>query len=110
MPYIHSHDRKLIDKPGDFTGMNGLDTFLEKMDALARSDTYNDTMKHPGTLNYIITRLVVWYLGKSPNYERYNAAIGALECAKQELYRRQISPYEDEKCELNGDVYQDGKE
>jgi hypothetical protein len=114
MPYIKKEDRELIDEFGDFTGMDGLDTFLKKMDALARSGIIGnrgeDMMKHPGTLNYIITRLVVWYLGKNPNYERYNAAIGALECAKQELYRRQIAPYEDEKCEENGDVYQDGKQ
>jgi len=102
MPYIKKEDRELIDGRGDFTGMDGLDTFIYKM------RTISTNFPDPGTLNYIITRLVVWYLGKSPNYERYNAVIGVLECAKQELYRRQIAPYEDEKCEENGDVYRDG--
>jgi hypothetical protein len=32
--------------------------------------------------------------------------VGVLECAKQELYRRILIPYEDAKIELNGDVYE----
>ena len=107
MPYIRNEQRKLIDGRGDFTGMDGLDVFFKKMDRLCESFCIGkeDWPCNPGTLNYIITRLVVWYLGENPNYERYNAAIGVLECAKQELYRRKIAPYEDEKCEENGDVY-----
>ena len=58
-----------------------------------------------GELNYILTKIVLWWLGKEPNYERYNAAVGALECAKIELYRRMIAPYEDKKKEENGDVF-----
>jgi len=34
-----------------------------------------------------------------------NAIIGALECAKLELYRRVAAPYEDDKIAENGDVY-----
>lgn len=61
-----------------------------------------------GELNYVITQAVLNYLdqyddGKS--YARYNEVIGVLECAKQELYRRRIAPYEDYKKDLNGDVY-----
>lgn len=58
-----------------------------------------------GELNYLITSLVKDYLGSSPNYQRYNDAVGALECAKLELYRRRVSPYEDTKIAENGDVY-----
>ena len=32
--------------------------------------------------------------------------VGVLECAKLELYRRMAAPYEDEKIEDNGDVYE----
>ena len=71
------------------------------MDNIQYNDEWN---RSPGTLNYIITRLVHWWLGDNPNYERYNAAIGVLECAKLELYRRKVSPYEDEKINENGDV------
>jgi len=60
----------------------------------------------PGDLNYCITRLVLLFLGRSPRYASYNAAIGALECAKLELYRRAVAPYEDAKLAENGDVYE----
>ena len=98
MPYIDREQRELIDGPSDYTVPVGLDTFIYKM----RTISTNSPL--PGTLNYIITRLVHWYLGDKPNYERYNAAIGVLECAKLELYRRKVSPYEDEKIKENGDV------
>lgn len=59
----------------------------------------------PGELNYLLTTLVLEYLGPAPSYEGYNAAVGALECCKLEIYRRMIAPYEQKKCELNGDVF-----
>jgi len=60
-----------------------------------------------GELNFLITILVddyINYHGKS--YHTLNEAMGVLECAKQELYRRIAAPYEDEKMKINGDVYQ----
>ena len=36
---------------------------------------------------------------------RIRSASGALESAKLEFYRRVVAPYEDEKMNLNGDVY-----
>lgn len=61
----------------------------------------------PGDLNYMITRLVDRCLAvNGKNYTSINAAIGVLECAKLELYRRIAAPYEDEKIEENGDVYE----
>jgi hypothetical protein len=59
-----------------------------------------------GELNYAITVLVKSYLGASPNYQRFNDVMGALEGCKLELYRRQISKYEDQKAVQNGDVYE----
>jgi hypothetical protein len=61
-----------------------------------------------GELNYIITQMVRRFLaseGTPPRYADFNAAIGALECCKLELYRRMIAPYEDKKIAENGDVY-----
>ena len=58
----------------------------------------------PGTLNYMIMKTVIHFLGSNPNYEKYNSAIGVLESAKLELYRRQIAPYEDRKIHENGDL------
>ena len=61
-----------------------------------------------GDLNYVITKLVLKWTEYAPCYAIFNAAIGVLECAKQELYRRMVAPYEDQKCAENGDVYRDG--
>lgn len=58
-----------------------------------------------GELNYSLTTFVLRYLGPHPNYERFNAVIGVLESAKLELYRRAVSPYENQKILENGDVY-----
>ena len=62
----------------------------------------------PGELNYLITGLVQRYLfesGHQLTYTRLNDAIGVLEAAKLELYRRIAAPYEDHKIDDNGDVY-----
>lgn len=59
----------------------------------------------PGQLNYIITSLLSAWLTKDPTYSGINSAIGILECAKLELYRRVASPYEDKKANDNGEVY-----
>ena len=64
-----------------------------------------------GELNYAVTKLVDAYLsaaaeqGGRLRYSHVNEAIGVLECAKLELYRRVAAPYEDEKIVESGDVY-----
>ena len=57
-----------------------------------------------GELNFAITLLVDDFV-QYPSYDNFNAAVGALECAKLELYRRCIANYEDMKMHENGDVY-----
>lgn len=61
-----------------------------------------------GELNYAITKMVDQYIIENGGlrYARINDAIGALECAKMELYRRIAVPYEDGKIESDGDVYE----
>jgi hypothetical protein len=59
----------------------------------------------PGELNYAITKLLIDFIGPDRRYEKFNAAVGALESAKLEFYRRMVVPYEDGKIEDNGDVY-----
>lgn len=61
----------------------------------------------PGELNYAITRIVDEYLTQKGNlrYSHLNEVVGALECAKLELYRRVAAPYEDQKITEAGDVY-----
>jgi hypothetical protein len=60
----------------------------------------------PGELNYLITKLVDSFLMMSGvSYTSLNAAIGVLECAKLELYRKVAAGYEDKKERANGSVY-----
>lgn len=60
---------------------------------------------NPGDLNFLITMIIQDYLSPSARYTDFNDVIGVLECAKLELYRRLVAPYEDTKIEENGDVY-----
>lgn len=63
--------------------------------------------RNAGELNYAITRIVDEYLVARGGlrYASLNEVVGALECAKLELYRRVAAPYEDEKVARSGDVY-----
>lgn len=64
--------------------------------------------EHAGELNYAITRIVDGYLQARGGlrYAHLNEVVGALECAKLELYRRLAAPYEDGKIAEAGDVYE----
>ncbi len=70
-----------------------------------------DAPRDAGELNYAVTRLVDAYLAAAAEregrmrYSHVNEAVGVLECAKLELYRRVAAPYEDEKIAESGDVY-----
>lgn len=81
MPYISTDDRHSLDWGG--------------------------ACKNAGQLNYAITKEIISFLFRNglPKYQDYNDAIGVLECAKMELYRRSVAPYEDKKIQENGDVY-----
>ncbi len=61
----------------------------------------------PGELNYALTKVVDDYLCRKGGvrYAHLNEVIGTLECVKQELYRRVAAPYEDQKRDETGDVY-----
>jgi hypothetical protein len=59
-----------------------------------------------GELNYTLTIVCLDYLSnKGERYATMNDVVGALESCKLEMYRRLVSPYEDEKIKENGDVY-----
>lgn len=70
---------------------------------------------HPrncGELNYLFTEIIRSYLLEGSefgtyqkSYQKFNDIVGALECCKLELVRRQIGTYEDKKILENGDVY-----
>lgn len=59
-----------------------------------------------GDLNYMVTKLAIRYVqSRGIRYASLNEAVGALDSAKAEFQRRMVSPYEDQKREQNGDVY-----
>lgn len=66
----------------------------------------SSTLLNAGEINYYISSLINNYIeNKGKSYAVLNEVIGALECAKLELYRRIAAPYEDTKIQTNGDVY-----
>lgn len=84
--------------------------YVDKATRLDLKDKFVDngrSIQNAGELNYFITKVVDEYIiSHGKNYQILNEVIGVLECAKLELYRRVVSPYEDEKIQLNGDVYE----
>ena len=67
-------------------------------------DIYAYHLKCDGHLNFFICKLFLKLMRINGGI-RYNKAkefIGELECAKLEIYRKFISPYEDEKEAENG--------
>ena len=66
----------------------------------------NDTPRTSGELNYVLTMVVQDYvMSHGLEYRTINDALGALEGAKHEFYRRVALPYEEVKRATNGDVY-----
>lgn len=77
MPYIPKERRRAVDAQ--------LGELCKALDAIDASE---------GDLNYVVSTLVNAWLPVAPRYADYNAAVGILECAKLELYRTAIGPYE----------------
>lgn len=81
------------------------DRWASLIDLLEHSALTNGRALGAGEVNYLVTKILLAWLGSRPRYNDYNAAIGVLECIKLELYSRRVRPYEDEKRMANGDVY-----
>lgn len=65
----------------------------------------NPLILNGGDLNYFFTKICLEYMKhKGESYENYSTCISSLECAKLELYRRQVAKYEDIKITENGDI------
>lgn len=59
-----------------------------------------------GELNYTFTLAILAYIEKKGlSYQTLNDIMGAMEGAKQEMYRRVAVKYENQKIFDNGDVY-----
>ena len=81
MPYIKQQERLMFDE------------YLKTVPAIVL----------PGELNYFITNVCHQYIQEvGLKYATLNEVIGVLECAKQELYRMVVAPYENTKQEENG--------
>ena len=90
MPYIVKEEREKID------------TFLVDL-----INSLDDTDFSVGTMNYIFSTLCLGYIEKhGVRYKNMNDIIGALECTKQEFYRRVVAPYEKQAIEKNGDIFE----
>jgi hypothetical protein len=64
-----------------------------------------DHISNVGELNYAITKLIHTTIERQGvSYDQLNAVIGALECAKLELYRVVAAPYEGSKKTAHGSV------
>ncbi len=88
MPYIQKHRRDIAYKTqeGLFVKASWIET--------------------AGELNYVISMLCDDYLKRYGTiYDSLNEVVGVLECAKLEFYRRIVTPYEEDKISLNGDIY-----
>ncbi len=59
--------------------------------------------KRGGGVNFVICSLVDMLYDR--NYTELSAAIGDVECAKLEVYRRVLGNYEDQKIIEHGDVF-----
>ena len=74
-------------------------------DCLAE-DSLNWVPSNAGDLNFVVSTFIANYIrANGCKYAVLNEMIGALECAKLELNRVIIGPYEDLKIQENGPVY-----
>lgn len=87
MPYV-TQDRKAL-----------LDPQIGPLVDALKSLPFKD-----GDVNYTLTKIVDALYGKG-GYTAYNAALGVLDAAAREFYRRRVAPYEDLKIAENGEVY-----
>ena len=81
MPYIKSDKRPQLDNVVKLMIVSDINT--------------------PGNLNYVLFRLARYI---PPSYTNYRNFLGELHEAAEEIRRRMLVPYEEEKIEENGDV------
>ncbi len=81
MPYIEQGKRWLLDK------------VVSMM---------NDLVDIDGSLNYVLFAFCKRSI--KPSYNNYRNFCGELRCCATEIERRLLGPYEDKKCEENGDI------
>lgn len=78
----------------------GLDSIVDAL----YSNKDNHGVVSRGELNYVISSIIWEIFDKNRSYDTANDLIGALECVKDEFYRRRVAKLEDEKIKENGDL------
>ncbi len=93
MPYIAGADRAPYDH------------LVDELAALLASRPPD---RRKGHANYVITQILRKGFGvcepSGESYSTYAEVIGTLECAKLEMYRRWVAPYEDGAIARHGDL------
>ncbi len=81
-------------------------TRRDEIDLELIAERLNWVPENAGELNFLVSTFIANYIRtKGLKYAVVNEMIGALECAKMELNRVIIGPYEDIKIAENGPVY-----
>jgi hypothetical protein len=93
MPYIKKQNRKPFDE-----------LVVQLVDKLLDSKEKGGNEANVGDVNYVISSIIWTLFNTKKSYTTGNNLMGVLECVKQEFYRRQLAPYEDEKIKENGDL------
>jgi hypothetical protein len=92
MPYIPDEERKQLNHSIDYM-INSIRTGKD-------DETFSDLL---GRINYCFTRVLLQLLGDI-RYSKVAMATGVLVNIKDELYRRLVSAYEDQKIISEGDI------
>jgi hypothetical protein len=96
MPYIKTEQRAHFDP-----------LIEDIVDTLLRAIPYSATNEFDyddGELNYVISSIVWKLFDDKQSYKNGSRIVAALECAKQEFYRRKLSELENKKIKENGDL------
>ncbi|MDI6733277.1 MAG: hypothetical protein QME51_04510 [Planctomycetota bacterium] len=88
MPYIDKNNRKNL---------------APELNALIKKLKTTPDEKVDGCLNYCISVMLKELY--SASYFNYNRMMGVINCVNQEIYRRLVSKYEDEKITEKGDIF-----
>lgn len=91
MPYIAQEHREQLEK--------SINQLIADINAVT-----GHNQKLNGNINYVISTLLNKFYTLY-GYDSINNAIGVLECAKLEFYRKVAAPYENQKEFENGSVY-----
>lgn len=110
MPYVKKAEREKLDEIVDalvtqIKTCSFEDRTTHDAKAIGPNAHCHPLLDYAGRLNYVITRLAIALLLPYKKYWAYALIRGVFQDASDEMYRRLVAPYEDEKIAENGDVY-----